>query len=364
MEEPNLVGVPDPQASEAFRFLRPILIALVALLILCILTICYFASAIILPIVLATVLKLLLEPPMRVLERLRIPRGIAAFLLILVVFSLIVGIGAAVSGPAVEWAARLPDGIPRLQERLRFLSEPVNTLRTFLQRMDGLMGSGPSTGGSYASAVAASFVRGTTSAAGSFFETMLILFFMLVSGSTFLRRVVEIVPSFREKRQVVGIAQQIERNVSGYLITITVMNAAVGIATGVATWATGLGDPVLWGTTAFLLNYVPIMGPMAVLFILLLAGLLTMDVLWMALLPCGLYLAIHLVEGELITPMIVARHLTLNPVLVIVALLFWFWMWGVPGAILAVPMLAITKIVCDGIGPLAPIGHFLSGDAE
>ncbi|HEY4252162.1 MAG TPA: AI-2E family transporter [Roseomonas sp.] len=351
-------AAPDPDGAAAF--LKPILVCLVSLLLLATLCICYFASDIILPIVLAIVLKLLLEPAMRFLDRLHIPRGLAALLLILLVFGSIVGIGAWASGPASQWAAKLPDGIPRLQERLKFLNEPVNTLRTFLHDVDDLMGGG-GTGGS-ATAIAASVLRGTTHFAASFFETILVLFFLLVSGSTFLRRAVEIVPHFRDKRHIVGLSQQIERNISGYLVTITLMNAAVGLATGLATWAIGLGDPVLWGIIAFVLNYVPIMGPIVVLFVLLLAGLLTLDPLWMALMPSALYLVIHVIEGEVVTPMLLARRFTLNPVLVIISLLFWFWMWGVPGAVLAVPMLAITKIICDGIQPLAPIGHFLSGE--
>jgi predicted PurR-regulated permease PerM len=117
----------------------------------------------------------------------------------------------------------------------------------------------------------------------------------------------------------------------------------------------------LWGATAFLLNYIPILGPLFGSFIFLLAGLLSFDSLWWALLPPALYLGIHLVEGETLTPMLLARRFTLNPVLVILALVFWFWMWGVPGAILAVPMLAIVKIVCDRVRSLKILGHFLEG---
>jgi predicted PurR-regulated permease PerM len=112
---------------------------------------------------------------------------------------------------------------------------------------------------------------------------------------------------------------------------------------------------------AFLLNYVPILGPISGALIFLLAGLLTIDTLWLALLPAGLYLGIHLIEGETITPMVLARRFTINPVLLIISLVFWFWMWGIPGAILSVPMLAITKIICDRVRPLAAFGHFLEG---
>ena len=140
-----------------------------------------------------------------------------------------------------------------------------------------------------------------------------------------------------------------------------IMNAAVGIATALAMWLTGVGEPILWGTVAFLLNYVPILGTALGVLIFLLAGLLTHDTLWQALLPAGLYFGFHLIEGETLTPMLLARRFTLNPVLVVISLVFWFWMWGIPGGILSMPMLAITKIICDRLQPLAAFGHFLEG---
>ena len=139
------------------------------------------------------------------------------------------------------------------------------------------------------------------------------------------------------------------------------MNAAVGIATAMVMWLTEIGDPILWGAVAFLLNFVPILGPIFGVVIFLLAGLLTIDTLWQAFLPAGLYLGIQQIEAEVITPTLLARRFILNPVLVIISVVFWFWMWGAPGAILSMPMLAITKIICDRVRPLAALGHFLEG---
>jgi len=335
----------------------PKLVIQSCMLAIAVLVVCYVAASIILPIILAIVMKLLFQPGMRLLERLRVPRSLAALLLIFAVFGVIVGVGAALSGPATAWAEKLPEGVQRLEERLRFLSQPIGALQKFLHQFDGAAAAGGPTGPT----LAETLMKGTQHFASGFFETILILFFLLVSGDTFLRRMVEIVPSFSDKRRVVEISQQVEENVSAYLVTITLMNLGVGVATGLVMWACGLGDPVLWGTVAFLLNYVPIMGPFAGVALFLFAGLLTIDPLWQALLPAGLYLLIHLLEGEAITPMLLARRFTLNPVLVIISLIFWFWMWGVPGAILAVPMLAIAKIICDGVRPLNPLGHFLEG---
>ena len=184
---------------------------------------------------------------------------------------------------------------------------------------------------------------------------------MLVSGETFLRRVVEILPHFKDKRQAVELSQHIERDVSAYLLTVACINALVGTATGCVMWFCGVANPVLWGAVAFVVNFVPILGPMVGIIVFLMASVLSLGVSWWALLPVGLYLGIHIMEGEIATPMLLARRFTINPVAVILALIFWYWMWGVAGAILAVPLLAITKIICDDLRPLRAFGHLLEG---
>jgi predicted PurR-regulated permease PerM len=342
----------------------PKAIFLGGLFVLALLAAAFVASDIVLPLVFAIVLKLLLQPALRVLEGLHVPRILGALLLVLALIGTIVGLGTAISGPARTWAAKLPEGIPRLEERLSFMRGPINTLQLFLQQVEDIGGTGPSQNGAISERGATLLMKlftGTQNFASGFFTTVLFLFFLLVSGDIFLHRLVEILPRFSSKRQVVEISQQIESDVSAYLATITVMNAVVGIATALAMWLTGVGDPILWGTVAFLLNYVPILGPALGVLIFLLAGLLTHDMLWQALLPAGLYFGFHLIEGETVTPMLLARRFTLNPVLVIISLVFWFWMWGIPGGILSMPMLAITKIICDRLQPLAAFGHFLEG---
>ena len=341
----------------------PKVIFLGGLFVLALLAAAYMAREIILPFVFAIVLMLLLQPAFRILERLHVPRTIAALLLILALFGTVVGLGTAISSPARTWAAKLPEGIPRLQEQLNFMREPLDTLQRFLQQVEDF-GAGPSptvAAAPQGPTLLSKLFTGTRDFASGFFKTVLFLFFLLVYGDIFLHRLVEILPRFRSKRQVVEISQQIESDVSAYLVTITIMNAAVGIATGLAMWFTGVGDPILWGTVAFLLNYVPILGPAFGMLLFFLAGLLTHDTLWQALLPAGLYLGILLIEGETITPILLARRFTLNPVLVIISLVFWFWMWGIPGVILSMPMLAIAKIICDRLQPLAAFGHFLEG---
>lgn len=332
------------------------------LFLLAVVAVCYAAADFVLPVVVALVLMLVLQPAMRGLEDLHVPRAAAALLLLALVFGAIAGIITVLAGPASEWAQNLPESIPKLQQRLSFLAEPIAAFQRLAARAQTLIhmtGPSPMPVTMDGTALGDRLIYGTRYLVSEFGTIVLVLFFLLIGGDRFLRRLVEILPRFSSKRQAVEIWQQIERDISAYLLTITIMNAAVGLATALVVWLCGLGDPVLWGTLAFLLNYVPILGPMAGVVVFLLAGLLTIDSLWFAFLPAGLYLGIHLLEGEAVTPLLLARRFTINPVLIVIALIFWYWMWGVPGAILATPMLAITKIVCDRVPSLAPLGHFI-----
>ena len=332
------------------------------LFVLAMLTAVYVASEIVLPMIFAVMFNLLLQPALHALEKLHVPRVLGSIVLILVVVGTIVGIGAAVSGPAETWIAKLPEGIPRIVQRLRFLDAPITTLKTFLAAANNFGSAGPqrsSAGPFDGGAILSSVFADTRSFAGGLFTTVMFLYFLLVAGDSFLRRLVEVLPRFASKRQAVDISQQIGHDISAYLLTITLMNALVGVATALVMWATGVGDPVLWGTVAFILNYVPIFGPAAGFFIFLFAGALTIDSTWQALLPAALYVGIHVIEGETATPMLLAKRFTLNPVFVVFSFVFWFWLWGVPGAILSAPILATTKIICDRIRPLAALGHVL-----
>jgi len=342
----------------------PKTIFLGGLFVLALLTAAYVASEIVLPLVFAIILNLLLQPALRILQRLHVPRMLAALLLIIALFGAVLGLGAAISGPASTWAAKLPEGVPRLQERLSFMREPINTVQRFLRQVEDFGATGPSPNAAAQGrgpALLTTLFTGTRNFASGLFTTVLFLFFLLVSGDIFLHRLVEIVPRFRNKRQVVDISQQIESDISAYLVTITIMNVAVGVAMALTMWLTGVGDPILWGAVAFLLNYVPILGIASGVVIFLLAGLLTIEPLWLALLPAGIYVGVHVIEGETVTPMLLARRFTLNPVLIVISLVLWLWMWGIPGAILSVPMLAVAKIICDRVRPLAAFGHFLEG---
>ena len=326
----------------------------------------YFTREIAIPIVFAFVLNLLLQPAMRALTRLYLPRTIAALLMILVFFGTVAGIAVSISSPAANWIAKAPESLTRLEERLSVLKKPLGQLQEATKRVEDMAQSSQNqmTVAIKNPGLSSFLLLNTQSLLVGLGLTIVLLFFLLVVGDMFLRRLVEIIPKLRSKKQLVDISQEIERNISGYLFTITLMNAAVGLLTGLAAYLFGMSDAILWGVAAFLLNYLPIFGPLLGTAMLFLAGLVTFDTIWQALLPAAAYLVIHIIEGETITPMLLARRFILNPVLVIISVVFWYWMWGVAGALLAVPMLAALKIICDRILPLAAFGHFLGAGAR
>jgi predicted PurR-regulated permease PerM len=322
----------------------------------------YVAADIVLPLILALVLKLLLQPLVRLLEGIRIPRAVGAILSVLLVLLAFAATISMLAGPAAAWAGKLPDAIPKLRDSLGFLQEPIDAVHRMMNQIPGFAaepGAAPQGPTMKPSSLVGAVLSSSASVTSGLFTTLLILFYMLVSGETFLRRMVEILPRFKDKRQAVELSQHIERDVSAYLLTVACINAVVGLATGLDMWACGVANPVLWGVVAFVLNFVPILGAMVGMVIFLMASVVSLGVSWWALLPVGLYFGIHIVEGEFATPMVLARRFTINPVAVILALIFWYWMWGVTGAILAVPLLAITKIICDDLRPLRAFGHLL-----
>lgn len=319
-------------------------------------------SAFFIPLFFAITLKFVLQPAMRGAESLGFPRKLAAGLIVLMLLAGVGGVASMLATPASEWMERIPEGLPQLKDKFRFLSKPVQKTQAVLAQAENMT----TTPGQKVQPV---MIQGTRLSdrfftmtqvfVSSALTTTLILFFLLAGGDTFLRRFVEILPTFRNKRQAVDITKQIEGDISVYLGTVTLMNACVGLATGLATWALGLGDPVLWGAVAFLLNYLPIVGVMVGTALLTVVGFMEIADVWMALMPAAAYFCIHTLESSVVTPMLLAKRLTLNPVLVILSLVFWYWMWGFAGAVMAVPMLAITKIVCDRVEKLKHLGHFL-----
>jgi predicted PurR-regulated permease PerM len=373
-DDPSLKEDTVRRAQEVLERSSPSIsqVCLIALTLLAVVYTLYFAAAIILPFVLALVLTALLGPPLQFMTRkMRIPRVVASLFLILALFTVVWALGYAVAVPASGWIAKIPQSLPTLMEKLSFLQRPIKLLEQGLQASQHLMAEdsqkqvmevkqATDVSGSMLG-IGSTVLAGGRAFVGQGMTVMLLLFFFLASSESLLPRIVEILPHFDDKRRVVSIVSETEESISHYLLTVSLMNGLVGILAGLAVWLLGMPDPLLFGAAAFILNYVPILGPLTGVVIFFFAGIFSFPTVWLALIPAAIYFGIHILEGEIITPMLLARRFTLNPVMVISSLIFWDWLWGIPGALLSTPLLAVIKIVCDHIDVLAPIGHLIGG---
>ncbi len=204
---------------------------------------------------------------------------------------------------------------------------------------------------------------GTPRVLGSIVAVLLIVYFFLSSGDGFLRRMVEIAPGLSEKKVVVGIAREVQEEMSRYLVMVSLINLALGAATAISMAMLGVPNPLLWGAVAGVLNFAPYVGPAATGIVLTLVGFATFNTLGHAFAVPGTFLAIAFVEGQLITPTIIGRRLALDPTVVFVWLLLWGWLWGIVGILLAGPLIACFRIVCQHVDKLQSIS-VLIGDGS
>jgi len=345
-------------------------VALTGLFILAAFYTLYFARSFLLPIVLALLFSLLLLPFVRLLKKfLRIPEPLGAGLVLIALLGLLVGGLYELSGPAYEWMQRAPASLHKVETKLRELKRPVLLFGRATEQVAKMtdVGSTPATPKSQPVAVAlpagpslgARLLDRTTEFAGSAAVMLILLYFLLASGDLFLRKLVKVLPSLSDKKRAIEIARQVETDISAYLSTVSMINLGLGIGVAIAMALIGLPNPLLWGAMAALTNFIPYLGAMSCYVALALAGFLTFDDLPHALLPVGAFLCLNVVEAYFVTPMVLGRRLTLNPVVLFLGLTFWGWMWGIAGALLAVPIMVVFKIFCDHIEPLAPIGEFL-----
>ena len=337
-------------------------IALTGLFILAIFYTIYFMRSILLPIVLALLLSYLLRPIVRGLAKLKIPLVVSAAV-ILIGLLVLVGYGISVlAAPTVAWLQKAPVGLAELQHKLRPVKKSVAQVTQATSEIEKL-----ATTNAEAKAVEVkrhpiteTFVTRTPEFIASAVFLVILLYFLLVYDQVFIAKLVKLLPTLSDKKTAVGIAQDIESQVSRYLFTITAINACLGLAVGTAVGLLGLRNPLMWGVMVALLNFVPYLGALTGIICMTIGAALSFDSLGYALVFPAVYLAFGTLEGSFITPWIMGRSLTLNPVIILLSLTFWGWMWGIVGIILAVPILAAFKIFCAHIKPMEPLAEFLS----
>ena len=250
----------------------------------------------------------------------------------------------------------------RVQRKLRTLRFPMEQMSRTADQVErtiaGDSGAAPVPAVKSPAWIKDALFGGTTAFVSEAVVVIVLLYFLLASGDLFLRKLIKVLPTFKDKKRAVEIAREVENNISTYLFTVTLINMGVGVAVGMGVWLLDMPNPVLWGALACVLTYIPYLGAVVGIGVLGLAALLVFDDLGHALAVPGVYLVVSFLEGNFITPLVLGRRLSLNPVVIFVGLLFWFFLWGIPGALLAVPTLAVFKIVCDHVDTLAPIGEF------
>jgi predicted PurR-regulated permease PerM len=364
--EPAAPGAPSPDIGRTVDALdrsRSRSIEATLLTVLAVLYTLYFARTFLIPIVFALLLNFLLSPMIRRMAKYRIEPPVSAALVVVV---LLTGIGWGayeLAAPAQRWAAIAPESFARAQGKLRGIIRPMQQVSKNVEQAANAVG-GPTTKAPdvvvQTGPSLTSRLFGTTQRViAALLEIFILLYFLLAGGDLFLQKLLKVLPSVNDKVKAVDIARATEATVSAYLTTTLLVNFVEGATVALVLWLLGMPSAVLWGVLVFFLEFVPYLGAATMVMVLSVAGLTTFDQAGRALLVPGSFLAINLLQANLVTPLLLGHRLTLNPVAIFTGLAFFYWIWGVPGAFLAVPLLATFKILCDNIASLAAIGEFL-----
>ena len=339
-------------------------IALTGLFILAIFYTMYFMRSLLLPLVLALLLSYLLRPIVRAAARVRIPPPFSAAIILLSFFGLIGYSVSFLAAPVTGWVEKAPYSLQQFQSKLVPLREPIQKVAQASGEIEKITNpdsqpAKPAIEVKRHPIFDALFVR-TPELIVSTVLLIILLYFLLSYDGVFLTKLIKLLPTLADKKRAVSIASEIETNVSRYLLTITLINIGLGFTVGTAAGLLGLPNPVMWGAMVAILNFVPYLGALTGTVCMTLGAILSFDSLGYAFIFPAVYLLIAALEGNFITPWIMGRSLTLNPVMVLLSLSFWGWLWGIVGIILAVPILAAFKIFCAHIKPIEPVAEFLS----
>jgi predicted PurR-regulated permease PerM len=309
------------------------------------------ARPVLLPAVSAFVVTMMLGPLSARAERYRIPSLLTAIVLWLLVIAVFYGVIVLLSAPVVDWIGKAPEIGRNIQEKLHLLDRPLAALQEMRNALLPSDAKGSSGIGFDIVSIVQPAVSVVTPAIGQMFIFFGTLFFMLL-GRNRLRRVLVAFFDDRDARlRTLKIMNDIEHNLTGYLSMVAVINFAVGVAAGVVAWAVGMPEPVGWAVLGFILNFIPYIGALIMEAALFLVGLVTFATVPHALAAPLLFLFVATLEGHFITPSIVGRRLTLNPLTVFLSLVFWTWLWGPVGAFLAVPLLIMGLVAVSHLFP-------------
>jgi len=273
------------------------------------------------------------------------------------------------SDPARQWLQKAPTSFDTIRKKLRGFLEPVEKARQTTQQIEKITTLGGKEKdvttveikkpglGEFVFTSTQTFLVGCG-------VTLVLLYFLLATEDLFLLKLVKVLPSLDDKKRAVEICRQIEGDVSTYLWTVTLVNAGLGIVVGLSMYFLQMPNPALWGVLAAVLNFIPYLGALTGIMSVALASALTFDDPVKIIIAPAIYFLAAIIEGNFITPIMLGRSLALNPVVIFIWLIFWGWAWGIVGAVLAVPLLAIVKIICHHFKPLAAVAEFLGSESK
>jgi predicted PurR-regulated permease PerM len=350
--DPDTVPAADPSVASPAATRPPASTALVVLAVLAVGYTLWAAQDLVLPVLLSMFFALVGNPIIRVLQRAFVPRFVGALLVITLGLSGTVLLGRQLVEPAGEWVRQVPREMRDLAPKLRKMTKPMLDANTAAQNIARAAG-GEST--SRPVEVIRTEVNDpykalatTPRMVASILAVVLLTFFFMVYGENLQRNAIALLPTRQRKKLTVDILQSIEREISRYVLTITVINTLLGLVlAGILYWwmKLPLAEALLWGTVAALLNFAPYVGPLVGVLLMMLMGFVFYDELWQSLTPAAIYLGLHTLEGQILTPIVLGRRMRLSPLVLILALMVFGWLWGIIGLLLAVPLLVCVKLV-------------------
>ena len=307
-----------------------------------------------LPVTIALVIAIALIPVLEWLERRRLPSWLAALICVITFLAAANVALAAIVVPAIEFFRRLPERIDRIQANLAPVLDLYASLEKYINKAAAHIAPipkvKPTTPVSPPSSLLDLVATSAPTALVQIFFGVLVVFFFLAGWTRTRRRTITSRSSFGGAMATARVIQDVVDDVSAYLGTITAINIVLGLIVSGALWFVGMPYPLMWGGIVALLNYIPYFGPIVAALLLAVGGLMTFPDVWIALTPAAIMIGCHLLEANAVTPFIVGHRLTISPVLILISLSFWSWVWGTPGALLAVPLLIIIQTVIGAAG--------------
>lgn len=319
------------------------------------------AQSLLIPIVLAILVTLVLNPMRRGLNRIGLPSGIAAAIIVTALLSLLLVIGSGVYAALSEHSGEIETLIPDALQRLEQLTGIIQPVVDASEKLDQFaLQDEAEEVVVQTSSLFSLLAQSTPIVLGMIALTVTLTFFLLASGDMFYEKLVGAMPNLRDKARALAITRSIEKHLSCYLLTITFINAGLGLSIGVVMWLLGMPSPILFGVAAFLLNYIPYVGALSGVALAFFVALLSFDTLLAAFVPALAYLALTSFEGQFLTPFLVGRRLQLNAVVVFLSLAVWAWLWSIPGMFLSTPILISLKAFSARIPQLSGLSRFMA----